>query len=127
MNWEIFSGFLTDAQVGRSEAEHDSSLASLRYAQQKVEEEVRLAWSSMITAQDRKELLDNAVNIAAEVFLIKQKLRDGGKETALNVLDAENEFYSARISHITAVYQARESVYKLLLAIGDLTAEKLKL
>lgn len=127
LNWEIFSGFLTDAQVGQAAARHNSSLATLRYAQQKVDEEVRLAWRSFETARKRESLLENAVNIAAEVFVARQKLRDGGKETALNVLDAENEFYAARIAQVGATYEARSAAYRLLLAIGELTPETLGL
>ncbi|OUR77356.1 hypothetical protein A9Q83_11715 [Alphaproteobacteria bacterium 46_93_T64] len=127
LKWEIFSGFLTDAQVGQAHARHNSSLASLRYTKQKVEEEVRVAWRSLETAQQREELLENAVNIAAEVFVARQKLRDGGKETAINVLDAENEFYAARIAQIGATYEARSAVYRVLLAIGELNSETLGL
>lgn len=127
MRWEIFSGFLTDAQVGQASAQHNASLASLRYAKQKVEEEVRISWRSLETAQERAKLLENAVNIAAEVFVARQKLRDGGKETALNVLDAENEFYTARIAQVGAAYEARSAVYRLLLAIGELSPETLGL
>lgn len=125
--WEIFSGFLTDAQVSQASARHNSSLASLRYAKQKVEEEVRIAWRALETSQERAQLLENAVNIAAEVFVARQKLRDGGKETALNVLDAENEFYTARIAQVGAAYEARSAVYRLLLAIGELNPETLGL
>ncbi|MEH6405088.1 MAG: TolC family protein [Sneathiella sp.] len=127
LNWEIFSGFLTDAQVGQASARHSAALASLRYTKVKVDEEVRIAWRILETAQERQELLDNAVNIAAEVFIARQQLRDGGKETALNVLDAENEFYTARIAHVGATYEARAAVYKLLLAIGELTPANLGL
>jgi len=127
MNWEIFSGFLTDAQVEQASARHSAALASLRYTKVKVDEEVRIAWRSLETAQERQELLDNAVNIAAEVFIARQQLRDGGKETALNVLDAENEFYAARIAHVGATYEARAAVYKVLLAIGELTPDNLGL
>ena len=65
------------------------------------------------------------MNIAAEVFVARQKLREGGKETALNVLDAENEFYAARIAQVSAAYEARAAVYRVLLAIGELTTENL--
>ncbi|WP_169561254.1 TolC family protein [Sneathiella chinensis] len=125
LNWEIFSGFLTDSQVGQAAARHNSTLANLRYIQQKVEEEVRVAWRSLETAQERADLLENAVNIAAEVFIARQNLRDGGKETAINVLDAENELYSARIAQVGASYEARLAVFRLLLAIGELTPDSL--
>jgi len=127
MRWEVFSGFLTDAQVNQAAARHNAALSSVQYATQKVEEEVRVAWRAMKTAQEREALLENAVNIAAEVFLARQKLREGGKETAINVLDAENEFYAARIAQVSASYEARAAVYRVLLAIGELTPETLEI
>ncbi|MBE7636622.1 TolC family outer membrane protein [Sneathiella sp. P13V-1] len=125
LRWEVFSGFLTDAQVEQASARHNAALSSVRYTTQKVEEEVRVAWRALKTAQEREQLLENAVNIAAEVFIARQKLREGGKETALNVLDAENEFYAARIAQVSAAYEARTAVYRVLLSIGELTAENL--
>ncbi len=125
LRWEVFSGFLTDAQVEQAAARHNAALSSVRYTTQKIEEEVRVAWRALKTAQEREQLLENAVNIAAEVFVARQKLREGGKETALNVLDAENEFYAARIAQVSAAYEARAAVYRVLLAIGELTTENL--
>jgi outer membrane protein, adhesin transport system len=127
LRWEIFSGFLTEAQVGQAAARHNSQLANLEYTKRKIEEEVRVAWRALETARTRAQLLENAVNIAAEVFVARQKLRDGGKETALNVLDAENEFYAARIAQVSASYEAKTAVYRVLLATGDLTADTLGL
>ncbi|MBO6824862.1 MAG: TolC family outer membrane protein [Sneathiella sp.] len=125
MKWEVFSGFLTDAQVNQASARHNAALSSVQYATQKVEEEVRVAWRALKTAQEREALLENAVNIAAEVFIARQKLREGGKETAINVLDAENEFYAARIAQVSASYEARAAVYRVLLSVGELTPDNL--
>ena len=49
-----------------------------------------------------RELLENAVAIASEVFEARQKLREAGRETVINVLDAENEVYNARINSTQA-------------------------
>jgi adhesin transport system outer membrane protein len=50
-------------------------------------------------------------------------LREAGKETVINVLDAENEVFSARINYASALYDARLAAYQLLLAIGRLEVE----
>ena len=73
------------------------------------------------------ELLENAVNIAAEVFSSRQQLRKAGKETVINVLDAENEVNNTQINYTSASYDERLSVYQLLLAMGLLNPEGLKL
>ena len=76
----------------------------------------------MLTARQRVELLENAVNIASEVFDARQKLREAGKETVINVLDAENEIFSARINFVQASYDEQVAIYQLLLAMGQLNA-----
>ena len=86
----------------------------------KAEEQTRLAWQALQTANERVALLENAVNIAAEVFDSRKKLRESGKETVINVLDAENEVYSARINYTSALYDARVAAYSVLQAIGRL-------
>ncbi len=79
----------------------------------------------MNTARRRQELLENAVIIAAEVFELRQKLRDSGKETVINVLDAENEVNDARINLVAADFDARIAAYRVLQAMGRLTPENL--
>lgn len=119
-SWEIFSGFATNAQSDRAAYDYQASLDTHSYTKRKIVEEVKLAWSSYNTTRQRMELLDNAVNIAAEVFEARKKLRDAGSETALNVLDAENELYRARIDAQSARYDHYTSAYRVLASIGHL-------
>lgn len=97
------------------------------FVERKVIEQVNLAWQSLITTQSRVNLLENAVNIAAEVFESRVKLRDAGKETIINVLDAENQVTSAQINFTSTSYDERLASYQLLLAMGRLTPENLNL
>src|SRR5262249_22462190 len=96
--WQIFNGFQTQAAVAeasyRAAAGRDNLLAVTR----DVNQEVETAWNELMTARERVDLLENAVALAAEVFDSRRRLRDTGRETALNVLDAENELYNARIN-----------------------------
>lgn len=125
-SWDIFNGFADVARVKRAAHAHEASMETNAYTQRKVVEEVRLAWSSLETNRERMELLENAVNIASEVHGARKKLRDAGKESALNVLDAENELYRAKIDAAAAKYDYYSSVYRLLLSIGRLHPETVK-
>lgn len=75
-----------------------------------------------MTARRRIELLENAVNIASEIFSSRRRLREAGKETVLNVLDAENELSNAQINFTSASHDEHLAVYQLLLAMGRLSA-----
>lgn len=122
-SWQLFSGFADRSRVRQASYAYQSAMETAQYTERKIVEEVKLAWSSMETNKRRTELLDNAVNIAGEVYDARTRLRDAGSETALNVLDAENELYRARIDAASARYDYYLSVYRLLLSMGKLTVE----
>jgi len=121
--WTLFSGLSTQSRAAQAAADTDARRADYQQARRKVEEQTRLAWHSLQTANERVGLLENAVNIASEVFGSRTKLREAGKETVINVLDAENEVFSARINYASALYDARLAAYQLLLAIGRLEVD----
>ena len=117
-SWDLFSGGSTGAGREVSEFDYRAQMNNYEYTSTKVIEQVRLSWQSLVTSRERKELLGNAVNIAAEVFDSRKKLRDAGKETVINVLDAENEVSNAQINYATASYDERVAIYQLLLSMG---------
>ena len=118
--WDIFSGGSSLAQIERNSLDYHASMDNYDFISSKVVEQTRLSWQSLVTSRERKELLGNAVNIASEVFDSRKKLRDAGKETVINVLDAENEVNNAQINYTTASYDERVAIYQLLLAMGRL-------
>lgn len=124
-NWELFSGFSTRASVAEAAYQYAASVDNRNFVAQKVVEDVNLAWENLQTAQRRLALLTNAVNIAIEVHQARVTLRDTGKETVLNVLDAQNEVFSAQINEASADHDTRTAAYRLLLAMGRLDAEHL--
>lgn len=120
-NWNLFNGFATRAGVAKASYDHAASQNNQVHVRRKVEEQARLAWHALETARQRVALLENAVNIADEVFTSRRRLREAGKENVINVLDAENEVFTARINHTAALYDARIASYQVLLAMGRLS------
>lgn len=120
LNWDLFTGFRTQAQV--SQAAHDLSASkdTADQARRKTAEAVRLAWSQVATARERVEILDSAVNLAFEVWESRKKLRESGKSTVIDVLDAETDITNAQITLLTATYDRKIAIYQLLFSIGRL-------
>ena len=118
--WDLFTGFSTRAGLSQAAFDYRASKDTHRFVSRRVVEQGRLAWQAVITARQRLELLENAVNITSEVFDSREKLREAGKETVINVLDAENEVNSAQINYTGAAYDERVAVYQVLLAMGRL-------
>ncbi|MEJ2120480.1 MAG: TolC family protein [Alphaproteobacteria bacterium] len=127
MTWELFNGFATQSRVIRAARLRSAAQNDHRYVYRQVEDEARIAWHKLRTERQREVLLANAINIAEAVFRARQRLRSAGKETVINVLDAENEVNRARIQHAAARYDAMLAVYRLHFTLGQLTPATLGL
>jgi len=127
VTWEIFSGFETRARVASSSAVYQQRKSENIDTGRHVSEEVRRAWDDLETSRQRVELLQNAVNIAEDVYAARQKLRESGKESAINVLDALSELKTAQINFVNAGYDARVAVYRVLRAMGHLRPQDMGL
>ena len=125
--WDIFDGFLTPARSTKAAVDYSAALQDRRNADRTLSKGVRQAWSSYRTSAAQRELLENAVNIASEVFEARKKLRQRGRETVINLLDAENELNSARLRFTDASFNNITAAYRVLLQIGRLTPETLDL
>ena len=119
-NWDLFSGFATQAGVARAAKQYSAARGNARFVERKAVEQLELSWHAFESTRERRELLRNAVNIAGEVFDSRQRLRDSGKETAINVLDAENELLNACINFVNADFDNRISVFQVLFSLGRL-------
>ncbi|MEO5335819.1 MAG: TolC family outer membrane protein [Magnetospirillum sp. WYHS-4] len=119
--WDMFTGFSTQHAASQAAFSYGASKDTALHMGRKVTEQTRLAWQALLTARERVQLLENAVNIAHEVWISRQKLRESGKETVINVLDAENEVSNAQINYTAAAYDERVAVFQVLLAMGRLS------
>lgn len=127
MNWNLFSGGETFSRSRAATANHEALVERELNASRKVEESVRIAWHQLVNGRERQELLENAANISYEVMQSRKRLRDAGKETAINVLDAEVEYFGVQSNRINAMYETRIGSYRLLAAMGLLTPKMLGL
>jgi adhesin transport system outer membrane protein len=118
LSWELFSGFSTQAKVAAATLEKSAAFDSYNVNRRKVSEDLAIAWEQLMTARERAQLLDNAVAIAEEVFDSRRRLRDAGRETAINVLDAQSEVFNARLNYLAATYDAQLAVFRVLGAMG---------
>lgn len=120
MNWNVFNGLETRARSKGAGSQHEAAIEREASVLRKTEESVSIAWNQLINGRERESLLENAANISFEVMRNRQRLRDAGKETAINVLDSEVEYYGVLASKINATYDTRIGSYRLLSATGNL-------
>lgn len=122
-NWELFSGFKTDAQVAQASYNYAAAKDNQLYAGRKVAEIVRQAWSKLQTARQSVALLENAAVLAEEVWTARKKQREAGKATVQEVLDEETRIYDARIDYTSAYYDQLNYAFTLLAAMGRLDVD----
>ncbi|MGB0682064.1 MAG: TolC family outer membrane protein [Magnetovibrionaceae bacterium] len=126
-DWDLYSGGETRAGYKRSQYDYAATKDSHKDTHRTVAQLTAVAWHELLTTTERVDLLSNAVNLAAEVLSGRQRLREAGKETVINVLDAESELNDARINLTQARYDKLRSTYDLLLAMGRLSPRYLNL
>ena len=98
-NWDLFTGLSTRDTLAQAAFDYGATKDNQRFIARRVIEQTRLSWQNLLTVGERLALLENAVNVATEVFDSRRKLREAGKETVINVLDAESEIFSAQINY----------------------------
>jgi adhesin transport system outer membrane protein len=124
-NWELFSGFRTNAQVAQATYDHAASKDTQLYTGRKVAETVRKAWHKLQVGRQRTSLLENAAVLAEEVWEARKKQRDAGKATVTEVLDQETRVDDARITYTMAYYDTILASYELLAAMGRFEVDAL--
>lgn len=120
LRYNLFRG---GADIARErEAFHrvNESRSGLERARRKAEEEARFSFNALTTARART----GSLRAKAEA---QRRSRDAyaqqfeiGQRDLLDVLDAENELFLARVGLVTAEYTERFAVYRLLAVSGDL-------
>lgn len=120
LTWQLFDGFLTPANSAEANARYREAIQGGRDVSRKTVELMEISWHEMEVAKERAELLRNAMNIAGEVFQSRIELREAGKETAINVLDAENELFSACINFVNAFFDSQVAAFRVLNTLGRL-------
>ena len=119
-NWDLFTGLTSRANIAQASYNYSASQDDYEFMVRKVNESTRIAWQNLKTSRERLNQLENAVNIASEVFDSRKKLREAGKDTVVSVLDAKSEIINTRINLARASFNEREAIYALLLAMGRL-------
>jgi adhesin transport system outer membrane protein len=126
-SWNLFSGFETTNRTDAASLQHQVLLERETAVILKSDETIRIAWNQLINGREREELLDSAAKLSYDVMQNRKRLRDAGKEAAINVLDAEVEYYAVLSNKLNAMNDTRIGSYRLLAAMGALTPDALGL
>jgi adhesin transport system outer membrane protein len=120
MRYNLFRGGADIAREREAFQRVNQARAELERARRQAEEEARLSYNALQTARARRV----ALRAEAEA---QRRTRDAyasqfelGLRDLLDVLDAENQLFTARVAQTTAEYTERFAVYRVLAVVGTL-------
>ncbi len=122
LKWNLYNGGINNARIQEAKYRASESLALSRVAALNIEKEVRLSWSARLAARDRasylrKQLAANRASLAAQ-----KRQFEAGKRTLLDILDTQNEVFTAETALKTEIFVARYNTYRILAAVGRLVS-----
>ncbi|NJD25413.1 MAG: TolC family outer membrane protein [Betaproteobacteria bacterium] len=114
MRWNIFKGLSDVSRVKETGYFKVQAMEVRNRTQRQVDEAARLSWNALVSVRERlPSLRDHAVK--------SQETRDSyaqqfnlGQRTLLDLLDSENEVYTARTDYLTGEYLEAFARYRLL-------------
>jgi outer membrane protein len=127
LNQTLYSGGRQAALLRRAIAQDEAARAALLQTGVQIEQAVGNAWSNILVTSASIEANNRQIVAAQEAFNGIREEATLGARTTLDVLDAEQELLDARADKLQSEAQRYVGVYRLLSAMGLLTAEHLGL
>jgi outer membrane protein TolC len=115
--WDWFS---TQKRVKQSEIRRNAANVALNAAQRRAIASLDETYDSAATARDQLDLLDQSVRTAAENLRLTKLRYSAGESSALEVVDAQNEYLAVETAQSDGVVRYQSALAALQLLIGNL-------
>ena len=116
----LYNGGADSARVAQMESLSEQQKQQILLAQRQIEQDVRLAWNALQTAQERVPRLKLRVEAAEKTREAYAQQFNLGQRTLLDLLDSENELLTAGADYTEAYYNQLYACYWLAEAMGQL-------
>jgi adhesin transport system outer membrane protein len=120
MRSNLFRGGTDLARVREAEARVEEAAANLGRARNDVERDLRQAWLGLAADRSRIPELERHAQLSAQVVEAYRAQFGIGQRTLLDVLNAENELYSARGNALNGELAVTADELRVLAALGTL-------
>jgi outer membrane protein, adhesin transport system len=120
VRYNLFQGGSDRARVNEAGFQVRELTETLNRTRRQVEENTAVAFNANVTAQDRLIALTQYAESSAATREAYAKQFSIGQRSLLDLLNAENEYYNARFSHITGQYSVLASAYRVFAGMGQL-------
>lgn len=123
----VYQGGRLSSQIRQFMARRDAARAGLHVTRHAVEQNVANAYANLAVARATTQAFDRQVAASQVAFRGIREEATLGARTTLDVLNAEQELLDARASLVSAQIDEVIASYQVLLTMGLLTAEHLRL
>ena len=120
MRYNLFRGGADSARIRETVARIDRAHATLGRVRNDVEREVRTSWESFQTDREQLRYLQAHADASAAVVEAYRAQFKLGQRSLLDVLNAENEHFTARRSFVDGEYAVIGGSYRILASTGRL-------
>lgn len=126
MRYNLFRGGSDEARVGQTASAINEATEISHKTMREVEESIRLSWNAYTSAHERLAPLKQHAEAMEATREAYTKQFNVGQRTLLDMLDSENEHFTARSNYITGQYVELFGKYRVLASTGKLL-ESLKI
>ena len=120
LKWNAFRGGFDYYRLKETGLQINEASEIARNTNRQVEAAVRLSYNAFATARDRLPSLERYVKASDTTRVAYASQFDIGQRTLLDLLDSENEFFTARSTYINGKFIEMQARYRILNAMGQL-------
>lgn len=127
LNYAVFSGGRDSAKILEAQANRAFLQRRYEHARLLVKKLVRENWQKMKTLEDTSRIYEEQAVQTADFLLLAKKERKMGSRSVIDVLNAENVYFSALNNAIVSQADYVLSMFSLLHAMGTLDGDGYKM
>jgi len=120
MRFNLYRGGTDTARLRRAREFVSETMLSSRETNRLIEEQIRVDWNELETAQSRLPQLESRVLAASQVVSAYRQQFELGQRTLLDVLDVENELFQSRVRLVEGEYEVLFAHFLILESMGQL-------
>lgn len=120
LKWNLFRGGFDINRDKETAKQINEAQEIARNTHRQVEAAVRLAYNAYATARDRLPSLDRYVRASDATRVAYAQQFNIGQRTLLDLLDAENEYFTSRTTQLNGVFIELSARFRVLNAMGAL-------
>ena len=123
LRYNLYNGNADTANKQKSISELHQEMRVLEDLQRRVEESIRLSWMAYTTLEKQMGYLKTHKELSEKTLTSYVEEFDLGRRTLLDILDTEEEMYSADRELVTAKYDHVLAQYRIMESIGSLSSQ----